>query len=257
MKQLAAHCKDLWNAKIVHCNRTSRHMNIGWKGLTTFSLLRLTRDYEDDILRRELFICDRNWGKNKPLVTFWTMSRIEQSSFQRHFPYQNVLQNLRVRKWLENSQLFRTAAKHMKMQPRNWQRTVFPWLGSWLRNLAMTQESVGKDREINVILNRQAALTENMLHWSFPPTLSFPWHHPAVSSGSVSGSPGLQRVIRLEEQGPQGPKAYLLLTRHWPQQCPPQIPPTQIRLYCCNNIASSSSDSWRVIRQKTHSHKQL
>lgn len=38
-------------------------MNIGWKGLTTFSLLRLTRDYDDDILRRELFICDRNWGK--------------------------------------------------------------------------------------------------------------------------------------------------------------------------------------------------
>lgn len=124
-------------------------------------------------------------------------------------------------------------------------------------NLAITQELVGKDREINVILNRQAALMENMLHWSFPPTLSFPWHHPAASSGSISGSPSLQRVIRLEKQGPEGPRTQFLLTRHWPQQCPPQIPPTQIRLYCCNNIASSSSGSWRVIRQKTHSHKQL
>lgn len=74
-------------------------------------------------------------------------------------------------KWLEKSQLFRTAAKHVKMQPRNWQRTVFPWVGSQQRSLAMTQELVGKDREINEILNRQAALMENMPYWSFPPTL--------------------------------------------------------------------------------------
>lgn len=70
----------------------------------------------------------------------------------------------------------------------------------------MTQELVGKDREINVILNREAALMENMLRWSFPPTLLFPWHHPAASSGSISGSPGLQRDIRLERQSPEGPK---------------------------------------------------
>jgi len=45
-------------------------MDIDWKRLTTFRLLRLTRDYEDDILRMELFICVRNCGKIKPLVTF-------------------------------------------------------------------------------------------------------------------------------------------------------------------------------------------
>lgn len=125
------------------------------------------------------------------------------------------------------------------------------------RNPAMTQESVGKDREFNVFLNRQAALTENTLYWSFPPTLLSPWHHPAASGGSISESPDLQRVIRLEKRGSQGPETQLLLTRHWPKQDQPYIPPTQIRLYYCNNIASSSSDSWRVTRQKTHSHKQL
>lgn len=143
------------------------------------------------------------------------------------------------------------------MQSRNWQKTAFLWAGSWLRNLQMTQELVRKDREINVIPNRQAALMENVMHWSFPPTLSFPRHHSASWSGSVSGSPGLQRVIRLEKTGPRGSKTQLLLLRHWPQQCPPQIPPTQVRLYCCNNIAFSSSNAWRVFRQKTHSHKQL
>lgn len=31
-------------------------MSMGWKGLTTFRLLRLTRDYEDNVLRRKLFV---------------------------------------------------------------------------------------------------------------------------------------------------------------------------------------------------------
>lgn len=97
------------------------------------------------------------------------------------------------------------------------------------RNLEVTQKLVGKDREINMILNRQATLMENMLHWNFPPTfLSLALS--CASSGSISGSCSIQAVIRLEKQGPQGPKAQLLLTRHTPQQCPSQIPPTQIRL---------------------------
>lgn len=77
------------------------------------------------------------------------------------------------------------------------------------KNLAMTQEAVGKGRKINVILSRQAALMENMLHGSSLP-LSFPWHCPADSSSSISGSSGIQAVIRQEKGKPQGPKTQLL-----------------------------------------------
>lgn len=42
-------------------------------------------------------------------------------------------------------------------------------------------------------------------------------------------------TIRLEMQGSQGPKSQFL-TRHWPQQCPPQTPLTQIWVYCCNKL---------------------
>lgn len=113
-----------------NCNRTFRCMNMGWKGLTTF---RMTRDYEDNVLRRKLFVVSSNEG-GEMLNTFWTMSRIKQSGFQRHFPYQNVLQNLRVRKWLENSQLFRTCentaqelAENSFPQEENWQRKTLQW----------------------------------------------------------------------------------------------------------------------------------
>lgn len=37
----------------------------------------------------------------------------------------------------------------------------------------------------------------------------------------------------------------------------PTLDPSKPSKTCCNNIASSSSDSWRVTRQKIHSHKQL
>lgn len=57
-------------------------MNIGWKRLTTFSLLRLTRDYEDDILRRELFICDRNWGKTNPWLLFELWGGFNKAAFR-------------------------------------------------------------------------------------------------------------------------------------------------------------------------------
>lgn len=115
-----------------HCNRTFRHTSMGWKGLTTFRLLRLTRDCEDNILRRKLFVVamrgEKSWILSK------LMSRIKQSGFQRHFPYQNVLQNLRVRKWLESSQLFRTCentdqelAENIFPQVENWQRKTLQW----------------------------------------------------------------------------------------------------------------------------------
>lgn len=60
-------------------------MNIGWKGPATFSLPRLTRDYEHDILRRELFIRYRNGGEKQTLGYFLNYEQDLTKQFSQTF----------------------------------------------------------------------------------------------------------------------------------------------------------------------------
>lgn len=65
---------------------------------------------------------------------------------------------------MENSQLFKTPAKHENAARELAENCLSMSRELTERNLAMTQKLVGKDREINMILNRQVTLMENMLH---------------------------------------------------------------------------------------------
>lgn len=180
------------------------------------------------------------------------MSRIKQSGFQRHFPYQNVLQNLRVRKWLENSQLFRTCentaqelAENIFPQVENWQRKTLQWpRRQWERAGRLMWFWADKQPLW------KTCYMELPSHSPFPGTVL---QTQAAPSLDPQASKQLSEWKRKNLRDPK----HSFFSRKGPQQCPPQNPPTQTRRYCCNSIASNFSDSWRVIQQKTHSHKQL